>query len=66
MFNTIQKLENEIEREQAQYNAEQMQEALKAGDTTKAQKLMKFLQGTLGAASSLATIAQLFGLSPLG
>ncbi|WP_132748388.1 hypothetical protein [Scopulibacillus darangshiensis] len=66
LFTAIHKLENETEREQAQFNAEQMQEALKSGDKTKAQKLLKFLHGTLGTVSSLVTIAQLFGLPTLG
>ena len=63
LFDAIQKLENETEREQAHFFAEQMQEALESGDKTKGQKMLQFLQGALGAASSLATVAQLFGLT---
>ncbi|MCQ6277404.1 hypothetical protein JMM81_21285 [Bacillus sp. V3B] len=63
LFAAIQKLENEPEREQAHFFAEQMQEALESGDKTKGQKMLQFLHGALGAASSLATIAQLFGLT---
>lgn len=63
----IKKLENDLQREQAQHNAEQMKEALESGDKSTAEKIWKFLQGSLGNLSSLATIAQLFGLSvPLG
>ncbi|MES1040625.1 hypothetical protein [Peribacillus simplex] len=62
LFNAIKTLENDSIRDQAQYNAEELKDALDKGDTKKGQKLLGFLQGALGAASSLATIAQFFGL----
>jgi hypothetical protein len=63
LFTTIQELKNETEKEKAQYFAEQMQEALQAGDKSKAQKLLGFLHGILGDVGSLASIASLFSLT---
>lgn len=63
LFSQIEELKEQTTKEQAQFNAEELKKALESGDTKKSQKLLGFLQSALGAASSLATIAQLFGLS---
>lgn len=62
LFAYIDSLTNQSEKEQAQYNAEELKASIIEGDTTKAQKFFKFLQNSLGNIAALATIAQVTGL----
>ncbi|WP_370225308.1 hypothetical protein [Cytobacillus sp.] len=63
LFAEIKAISNEDSREQAEMNAESLQEALDTGDTKKGQRLIKLLKGTIGTTASLVTIARFFGIT---
>ncbi|MEI2428506.1 hypothetical protein V8V54_26380 [Priestia megaterium] len=63
LFEEISKISNEQQRQQAEFNAEQLKEAVEAKDKSKVQKLLGFLKGSIGTVASLSTIAKFFGLS---
>lgn len=63
LFSAIEKLENPSTRQQAQFNAELLQEAVEKKDAEKGQKLLGFLKESIGTIDSLTTIASFFGLT---
>lgn len=66
LFKVINSLQEVGTREQAQYNAEILQEAIEEGNKTKAQRVAGFLQSTLGNTASLVAIAEFAGLTLSG
>jgi hypothetical protein len=63
LFNKIKEIQDELQRTQAQINAQTLQEAVNTKDTNKAKPLLTLLKGTIGTVASLATIAKFFGLT---
>ncbi len=62
LLKDITEINDDTTRDQAQFFAEQLKEAYKAKDNTKAQTVIGFLKGSLGTAASLAGVARFFGL----
>lgn len=63
LFSVIKEIQDELQRTQAQLNAESLQDAVNTEDTNKAKSLLALLKGTIGTVASLTTIAKFFGLS---
>lgn len=63
LFDEIKKISEQSQREQAEYNAEQLKEAVENKDKSKAQKLLGFLKTSIGTVASLTTITRFFGLT---
>jgi hypothetical protein len=62
LIKDIQQINDESQRKQAEFFAEQLKEAFQTKDTTKAKKVIGFLKNSIGTAGSLAGIARFFGL----
>ncbi|SMQ60999.1 hypothetical protein SAMN05444673_0451 [Bacillus sp. OV166] len=62
LLKDVTQINDETQRTQAQFFAEQLKEAYKTKDTTKAQTVIGFLKSSLGTAASLAGVARFFGL----
>ncbi|EZP58286.1 MULTISPECIES: hypothetical protein [Exiguobacterium] len=63
LFNEINKIQDQAKKEQAEYNAEELREAIEKEDTSKAKRLLGFLKSSLGTVASLATIAKFLNIS---
>ncbi|MED3897397.1 hypothetical protein P4797_20705 [Priestia aryabhattai] len=63
LFLEINHVQDEAKKQQAQFFAEQLEEAYKNEDKPKAEKVLGFLQSILTNAASLATVATLFGIT---
>lgn len=64
LFTHIASIQNEDKREQAEYNAEALKEAVEAGDTAKTTKLFNMLRKAVGDIGSLITIGVFTGVIP--
>lgn len=63
LFSEISKITELSKREQAEYNAEELKNALDNKDKTKAEKLIGFLKNSIGTVAALTTIARFFGIT---
>jgi hypothetical protein len=62
LMKDITKIPDEMQKQQAEFFAEQLKQAYETKNTSQGQKLLGFLKGSLGTVASLTTIARFFGI----
>lgn len=63
IFERIKGIDNDVQREQAIFNAEILRNAVKENDVDKGKRVLEFLRNSIGTIGSLTTIAKFFGIT---
>ncbi|MDW0355035.1 hypothetical protein [Bacillus velezensis] len=63
IFDYIITIEDDIQKAQAEFNAEILKEAVDKKDIDKGKKVLGFLRNSIGTTAAITTIAKFFGLN---